>query len=57
MEKNELLTVIRNSLEDGKLRCERAYRIAAEHDVKLWEIGKICEEEKIKIQGCQLGCF
>ena len=57
MEKQELLTLIRKSLEDGKLHCETAYQIAAEHNLKLWEIGKICDEEKIKIKGCQLGCF
>lgn len=57
MEKNELLQKIRENLADGKLPCDRAYQISAENDVKLWEIGKICDEEKIKITGCQLGCF
>jgi LAO/AO transport system kinase len=57
MEKKELLTLIRENLEDGKLACDRAYKIAEEHDLKLWQIGKICDEEKIKIKGCQLGCF
>lgn len=57
MEKHELAAIIRKSLEDGKLPCEAAYRIAAEHGVKLWQIGQICEEEQIKIKGCQLGCF
>ncbi|MCW3490064.1 hypothetical protein [Dethiobacter alkaliphilus] len=57
MEKQELLRVIKNNLEDGKLHCETAYQIAADHNVKLWQIGQICDEEKIKIKGCQLGCF
>jgi len=57
MERNELLQVIRQNLEGGKLPCERAYKIAGEYGLQLWEIGKICDEEKIKIAGCQLGCF
>lgn len=57
MERKALLQLILASLEDGKLYCERAYEIARENDLKLWQIGKICEEEKIKIKGCQLGCF
>ncbi len=57
MENKELLQTIRESLVDGKLSCARAYQIAAVYDVELQEIGKICDEEKIKIAGCQLGCF
>lgn len=57
MENQELLALIRNHLEDGKLPCEKAYKIAADYNLKLWQIGKVCEEEKIKIKGCQLGCF
>ncbi|MDP6525455.1 MAG: hypothetical protein QGH15_14650 [Kiritimatiellia bacterium] len=40
-----------------KLPCKVAFTIAAENDVKVNEIGAICEEEKIKITNCQLGCF
>jgi LAO/AO transport system kinase len=57
MEKQDLTAIIRENLEDGKLSCEKAYQIASKHDVKLWEIGKVCDVEKIKIRGCQLGCF
>lgn len=57
MEKEELAAIIRESLEDGKLYCAKAFRLAAAHDVKLWQIGQICDEEKIKIASCQLGCF
>jgi hypothetical protein len=57
MEKDELLRIIRENLEDGKLSCERAYKIAGEYNIRLWEIGKACDEGKIKIRGCQLGCF
>jgi hypothetical protein len=57
MEREVLAAIIRENLQDGKLNCEKAYRLAAAHGIKLWQIGQICEEEKIKITGCQLGCF
>ena len=57
MEREVLAAIIRENLQDGKLYCEKAYRLAAAHGIKLWQIGQICEEEKIKITGCQLGCF
>ncbi|MBS4023795.1 MAG: hypothetical protein KGZ79_15480 [Dethiobacter sp.] len=57
MESNELQKIIRANLEDGKLSCDRAHTIAAQYGVRLWEIGKACDEGKIKIRGCQLGCF
>jgi hypothetical protein len=57
MEKNELVKIIRGNLEEGKLHCGRAHAIAREYNVRLWEIGEACDEENIKIAGCQLGCF
>ncbi|MBS4008008.1 MAG: hypothetical protein KGZ45_06235 [Clostridium sp.] len=57
MEREVLAAMIRENLQDGKLYCAKACRLAAEHGIKLWQIGQICEEEKIKITGCQLGCF
>jgi len=57
MEKEQILAIIRENLKEGKLYCEQAHEIAARHNIKLWEIGRVCDENKIKIKGCQLGCF
>ncbi|MBT9172150.1 MAG: hypothetical protein DDT21_00531 [Syntrophomonadaceae bacterium] len=57
MEKNELLLLIRENLEDGRLSCAAAFRLAAAHGLPLREIGQACNEAKIKISACQLGCF
>lgn len=45
--------------EDGrkKLPCPDALRIAEENAVSPDVIGRICNEEKIKIRHCALGCF
>jgi len=52
--------VIKSAVErDGKLAmgCVRAFEIHRRHGIPLREIGRICNENGIKISGCQLGCF
>ncbi len=58
------LALIRAVLEaaaehDGKrvLSCARAFEIHRQHQIALRDIGKICNENGIKIRQCQLGCF
>ena len=40
-----------------KLACAEAFQLAQEFQVKAIEIGRICNQQKIKICKCQLGCF
>ncbi len=40
-----------------KLFCAKAFQISEEHNIPMQEIGKCCNENSIKIAGCQLGCF
>lgn len=49
----------RASDQDGRLvlTCAQAFSIAEEYAVEVGKIGQICNREKIKIAGCQLGCF
>ncbi|MFH0799918.1 MAG: hypothetical protein V2A66_07045 [Pseudomonadota bacterium] len=52
--------VIRAAVETGgkkRLSCADALRLAAEHGIAPQEIGRICDQENIKLQSCQLGCF
>ena len=39
------------------LSCADAFRIAEEQQAALADIGQICNENKIKLVQCQLGCF
>ncbi len=56
--KNETVEkLIRDALKDGKLLCEAALRIAAEANVSPSVVGATANRLKIKIAGCQLGCF
>jgi hypothetical protein len=44
---------------DGRrtISCARAFEIHRQHDVPLADIGRICDENEIRICACQLGCF
>lgn len=44
---------------DGRqtLPCSKAFELAAAHNLDLAQIGKCCNDNKIKIAACQLGCF
>jgi len=41
----------------SKLSCRGAFKLAEQFGVKIVEIGRICNEQNIRISQCQLGCF
>jgi len=48
------------SYEEGdrqKLNCADAFKIAEQFGVELMEISRVCNQKKIRISKCQLGCF
>lgn len=60
MDKDLVQTVASKAVrENEKLRlsCRDAFKIAEEFGVDPAIIGKICNEQKIRICKCQLGCF
>ena len=44
---------------DGKkkLSCAEAFGLAKKFEAKIVEIGRICNEQDVRIRKCQLGCF
>ncbi|MEI7883939.1 MAG: hypothetical protein WCI30_01140 [Clostridia bacterium] len=56
-EQVEVLTEIKKRLVNGKLMCADAHSLEREQAITLAEIGRLCEENKIKISACELGCF
>ena len=44
---------------DGKkiLTCAEAFELAEKVGAEPAEIGRICNQQKIRIRKCQLGCF
>ena len=45
--------------DDGNptLSCAAAFGLASQHDVTPAQIGRICDQENVRICKCQLGCF
>jgi hypothetical protein len=54
---NKVLKVAKEKDERLYIKCAEAFEIAKKFDVKPIVIGEICDEKKIKIKSCQLGCF
>ncbi len=54
---NKILEAAEAKGDRTVLRCAAALAIAEEHGVGAFEIGRICDERKIKIVACKLGCF
>ncbi|MDY6933940.1 MAG: hypothetical protein SVZ03_06920 [Spirochaetota bacterium] len=46
-----------NRSKNGKMTCKEAFEIAEKMNIKPIVVGKTLDELKIKITGCQLGCF
>jgi len=62
--KEELLNAIlkctsngRTSSDKKRLPCIKAFELANKYEMKIIEIGHICNEQNIRICNCQLGCF
>ena len=57
MMREKIIEAIQTASVNNRLSCEKAHELAKELDVSLQEIGVLCNELKIKIAACQLGCF
>jgi len=40
-----------------RLTCAEAFALARRLDVPISRIGRVCDDNNIKISNCQLGCF
>lgn len=56
MENQILEELVNEGIEDVIL-CPQAFKIAEKLNITPMEVGRYCNENKIKIRGCQLGCF
>jgi hypothetical protein len=54
---NKIVDKINEYAKDGKISCTDALKIAEMLNVSPGKVGKALNEQKIKIKGCQLGCF
>lgn len=54
---SQIQEAIRKGLEDGRLPCKTAWKIAEAFSLRKMKIGAICDAMAIKIGPCQLGAF
>jgi len=57
--KEELVAAVLKSADGERktLTCAEAFVLAEDHKAELAEIGRICNENDVKICSCRLGCF
>jgi len=62
--KNQLVDAVIKSAgsrqgPDGRktLTCAEAFELAKKFEIEIMEIGRICNQNNIRIRKCQLGCF
>lgn len=62
--KAQLLDAIMKSADarqepDGrkKLTCAEAFELARRFEIEIIEVGRICNQNNVRIRKCQLGCF
>jgi hypothetical protein len=54
---DKLREEIKKKAKNNRLPCPVARKIAEELSVSYKEVGRVADELKIKIAGCELGCF
>lgn len=57
MKKEKIIEAIRAGVVNDRLSCEKAHELSKTLNVPLRDIGALCNEMKVKISSCQLGCF
>jgi hypothetical protein len=57
MEEKELIEELKKLAPKGRINCIEARQLAEKLKIHPSEIGKACDEAKIKISACELGCF
>ncbi len=57
MDRGEQERRIREVAQGNRLSCDQAHALAAELRMTPEDLGRICNELKIKIVVCRLGCF
>lgn len=53
----KVLQAVREAAKDGRLTCAEAHELSKRMGVNLLVVGQACDELKIKLKACQLGCF
>jgi hypothetical protein len=53
----KVMQAVQEKATDGKISCTVARKIGTDLGVPMGMVGEACNELKIKIHGCEFGCF
>ncbi|MDP3014724.1 MAG: hypothetical protein Q8M92_10805 [Candidatus Subteraquimicrobiales bacterium] len=54
---DEVKEMVKKKAKERRLSCPMARKIAEELNISPVKVGEACNELKIKLYGCELGCF
>jgi hypothetical protein len=57
MDKAGLTKKVKALSKNGKISCKQALTLAEEEGISSRDLGNLLNELKVKVMGCQLGCF
>jgi len=57
MDKEKIMQKVKSLSKDGKISCKQSLKLAEEEGISSRDLGELLNELKIKVMGCQLGCF
>lgn len=57
MDREQIEKAIQESARDGKMSCHGARALAERLGVDYREVGDALNDLKVKVRGCELGCF
>lgn len=57
MDKQAIIEKVKTHVQDGKISCQKARKLAEDEGITYKDMGDLLNEHKIKIKDCQLGCF
>lgn len=55
--REEIISRLEEASKDGRISCAVARKIAEDMQVSYRTVGSLCDELKLKIKACELGCF
>ena len=57
MDAQKIEKIFRDAGIVNEITCPQAFALAARHKIPKKDISEYCNSHKVKIRGCQLGCF
>ncbi len=57
MDKAALTEKVKKLSKNGKISCKQSLKLAEEEGISSRDLGELLNDLKIKVMGCQLGCF